>query len=347
MVDAYVYVASKSARVLSVVSLAKFKLVKEVSLDAEPTDVLVLPGTKRVFALTPSNGHLVELDGGTAHVVRKSRVAGNVVSMRLAPEGDSIWLLCRDPQALVQLDLQTGRISRNIKLGHAPTDFDLNSALPVAAVDNLLINRHTGRVEKTLALESGSGIVRFRPDGKQVLAGYPAARQIAIADVATGGLVVKFPVPLEPQRFCFTHQQGGQLFVSGPGMDAVAIVYPYQTVLAETILAGRSPGALAVDARDRFLFVANPKPGDLMVINIADRTVVAKIPVGQNPVQILFTADNQYILVFNQKSSDMAVIRFSKLSDTRALFDERSRRAPLFTLVPLAEGPVSAAICPL
>ncbi len=296
--------------------------------------------------LTPSNGHIIEVDGATAAIVRTFHAVGSAISMRLSDDNESIWLLSREPQALIQLDL-TGKIVRSIKLPHPATDFDLNTAFPLAVVDNLLLNLKKESIEKSLALDSNPGLIRFRPDGKQVLAAYSSARIIAIADVATGGLIVKIPLPLEPQRFCFTHKQGGQLFVSGPGMDAVAIVYPYQTVLAETILAGHAPGAMAIDTEDTYLLVANPEAGDVTVINIDDRTVLAKIPVGQNPIQILFTDDSQYILVFNQGSSDMAVIRLSRLSATRTPFDARSRRAPLFTLVPMGADPVSAAICSL
>lgn len=345
--NGYVYAASAAARSLSVISLARFKLVKELPLEAEPTAVLIKPGTHRVFVLTPSNGHVIEVEGASATIVRRIRTGSTAVSMRLSPGGEALWVLSRDPQALLQIDLQTGKIVRTIKLPHPPSDFDLNPAQPLAVVDTALVNLQQGRMERPLALESGSGLVRFRPDGKQVLAAYPAARLIAVTDVTTGGLLVKLPLPLEPRHFCFTHLQGGQLFVSGPGMDAVAIVYPYQTVLAETILAGRSPGAMAIDSEDRFLFVANPESGDLTVLSIADRGVMAKIPVGQKPSQILFTPDHQYVLVFNHGSSDMAVIRLSKIAETRTLFDTRSRRAPLFTIVPMGEGPVSAAICPL
>jgi YVTN family beta-propeller protein len=90
------------------------------------------------------------------------------------------------------------------------------------------------------------------------------------------------------------------------------------------------------------LYVANPESGDLTVIAIADRQLLAKIPVGQDPVQVMVTPDNQYVLVLNRGSSDLSVIRVSKLGG-----DLRGKGAPLFTVIPLGATPVNAAVCSL
>ncbi len=184
--------------------------------------------------------------------------------------------------------------------------------------------------------------IRFRPDGKEVIAAhFSALRLLSIADVETGSLLAKLPMPLEPERFCFTLDNGGQMFVTGRGLDAVVIASPYQTHACrstKSMLAGRAPGSMTVDVDN--LYVANPESGDLTVISIADRQMLAKIPVGQDPVQIIVTPDKQYVLVLNRGSSDLSVIRVSKIGS-----DLRGKGAPLFTVVPLGASPVSAAIC--
>ena len=334
------YIASQTARTVSVVNLNNFKLSRQVPLNAEPTAVLV--NASRVFVLTPSSGTVVELDAATATVQYRHRLAASAVSMRLSPDGDGLWLLARDPQALIQLDLKQGRVNRIIKLPKPVLDFDLAPKAPLAVIGSpaTLINLETGRTERHLAIEGDTIPIRFRPDGKEVIAAHAAARMLSIADVETGRLLVKLPMPLQPERFCFTLDNGGQLFVTGRGMDAVVIVSPYQTSIDETLLAGRAPGSMTVDANN--LYVTNPESGDLTVIAIADRQLLAKISVGQDPIQVLVTPDNQYVLVLNRGSSDLSVIRISKIGA-----DLRGKGAPLFTVVPLGASPVSGAICSL
>jgi DNA-binding beta-propeller fold protein YncE len=334
------YIASQMARTVSVVNLSRFKLSKQIPLDAEPTAVLV--NRSQVYVLTPSNGTVTQIDAPSGVVERRHRHAASAVSMRLAPGGKSIWLLARDPQALLQLDLATGKLVRTVRLSKPVQDFDLSTAAPLAVIGSppTLINLETGHTERALAMGADASLIRFRPDGKEVLAAQSSARLVSIADVETGRLLVNLPMPLEPERFCFTLDNGGQMFVTGRGMDAVVIVSPYQTAVDETILAGRAPGSMAVDANN--LYLANPETGDLTVISIADRGLLAKIPVGQNPVQVMLTPDGQYCLVLNRNSSDLAVIRVSKLGGYL-----RYKAAPLFTVVPLGASPISGAICSL
>ena len=334
------YIASQAARAVSVVNLSRFRLSKQIALDAEPTAVLA--NETRVYALTPSNGTVTEIDAATGSVERRHRMAANAVSMRIAPDGKSLWLLARDPQALIQLDLKSQRVGRTIKLTRPVLDFDLSTRAPLAVIGSpaALINLETGRTERTLGIEGDTIPIRFRPDGKQVIAAHASARLLSIADVDTGRLMVKLPMPLEPERFCFSTDNGGQMFVTGRGMDAVVIVSPYHTAVDETLLAGRAPGSMTVDANN--LYVANPETGDLTVIAIADRRLLAKIPVGQDPVQVIVTPDGQYVLSLNRGSSDLSVIRISKIGS-----DLRGKGAPLFTVVPLGATPVSAAVCSL
>jgi hypothetical protein len=334
------FIACQSARVVSVVSLSRFKLARQISLDSEPSS-LVVSGS-RVFVLTPSNGSITVIDGATGDASRPYRLANSALTMRLSPDGKSIWLLARDPKALIQFDIATGRATRRIALSKPALDFDLSPTAPLAAIGSpaTLLNLDTSRIERPIEFDFDATPIRFRPDGREILAGHRGARILAIADVETGRLLVKLPLPLEPEHFCFTLDNGGQMFVTGSGMDAVVIVSPYQTSIDETILAGRNPGNMAVDVNN--MYVANPSTGDLTVIAIADRGLLAKIPVGQEPVEVLLTPDGEYCLVLNRQSSDLAVIRVSKLGQY-----QRSKAAPIFTVVPLGANPVSGAIVSL
>jgi YVTN family beta-propeller protein len=162
---------------------------------------------------------------------------------------------------------------------------------------------------------------------------------LSILQVPTGRVVVNLPLAVSPDWFCFG-ADSGQLFVTGAGMDAVVVVYPYWTEVAETILAGRAPGAMAeaVGADRDYLFVANPQSGEVTIVDIETHRVIAVVSVGQGPGFIAITPDRQYALVLNCVSGDMAVIRIEAIAATRA------KSAPLFTMIPVGSKPVSAAV---
>jgi len=251
----------------------------------------------------------------------------------------------REPAEAVEIPLDSFTPRRRIRLAAPPDDFDISRdsqalfaftgshAIAIASLTR-------GTVERTIDASAEPSIVRFRFDGRQLLAGSHEDRTVTIFDTASGRKVVRLPIPIQPRNFCFD-AQGGQLFVTGEGMDGVTIVYPYDTVVAETILAGHAPDGMAATETPAYLMVANPDSNAVTVLDIDTRKLVAVVNVGQEPRQILITPDKQYALVLNHRSGDMAVIRIQSLSA------RRYKSAPLFTMIPIGEGPVSAAVVPI
>jgi DNA-binding beta-propeller fold protein YncE len=300
-----------------------------------------------VFVLAPQSGTVYEIDAVSLEAGRTARAGSQAADMRISPRGDALWVLYRDPAALVEMPLNSLRPGRRIRLSAPPNDFDLSSenraAIACRQERSIVIASLTSAIiERTIAAGAEPSIVRFQSNGKQLIAGSRADRSVTMFDVSTGKTVVRLPLPLEPRHFCFT-SDGGQLFISGDGMDAVVIVYPYRTEVAETILAGHAPGVMAItDTSPSYLLVANPETSDITVFDVDSRKLVAVVQVGRQPGSILVTPDNQYVLVLNEESGDLAVIRIFSLAGRY-----RYKPAPLFTLIPVGERPVSAAVVAL
>ncbi|MGC8793913.1 MAG: YncE family protein, partial [Bryobacteraceae bacterium] len=156
----------------------------------------------------------------------------------------------------------------------------------------------------------------------------------------SGDVVVHLPVAVLPRHFCFK-ADGGQLFLTGAGADVVVIVYPYRSEVAETVLAGRAPAAMAVSTNPEYLFVASPETGDVNILEIETRYLVAVAQVGESVNAVAVTPDNQFALALNERAGTLAVIRVP------ASVSRRRRLAPLFTVVPVGPRPTSLAIARL
>jgi DNA-binding beta-propeller fold protein YncE len=337
----YAFVANAGERSVAAVDLSTFTLAKRIGLEAAPTAVIPHPLRPAALVLSPDNGMVSEIDATKLVTVRKIKL-GAAVDMRLSTDGKTLWVL--QPRTLVRLDPAHLRPVHSIKLPAAAADFDLSREDRAAVIlpqssTLALLKLESGALEHRVPLPAEPSLVRFQSDGKQALVASRADRSLSIIDTSSGRIVVRLPLPLEPSQFCF-NSDGGQLFVSGPGLDAVVIVYPYQTEVAETILAGRAPGGMATCATPPNLFVTNPQTASLTVLDIDTRKLVAALTVGQEPRRILITPDNQYALVLNQRSGDMAVVRIAAFRARR----HRNDPPPLFTMVPLGEQPVGGAI---
>ena len=344
----YALVAIADGNSVAVVELSRFRVRGHIALNGSPGHIVAHPARPAAFVAIPLTGEVVEVEPGALRPVRGARPGGVAVGMRLAPGGRSLWVLYREPGSLVELPLDTLRPAARIRLPGTPVDFDFRSDGLAAvcfrgASGVALADPKSGSVTRTIPNAAPVSLVRFRSDGKHILAAQGEARMIAILDVASGKTVVRLPLALVPRDFCFS-PDGGQLFVAGEGADAVAIVFPYATEVAETILAGRAPGGMATAPNLPYLFVANPATGSITVFDIETRKLVAVVDVGREPRSIVITPDNQYALVLNQASGDVAVVRISSFGARRALTAPRPDPRRLFNLIPVGARPVGAVV---
>src|SRR5439155_23855677 len=227
------------------------------------------------------------IDPVSFSVRRKTRVAPSCLSIRLSADGGSLWILSRESRALVQLSLDKFETAVRIRLPGAPSDFDLwedRAAISLPAEGSLAIaDLRQARVERVTPTGPDAGIVRFHDHGRRVLCGNRGNRTLTLYDVAAGRVAAHLPLAVTPENFCYKASDDGQMYVTGAGLDALVIVYPYQSYVHETRLIGRSPGAMAVSTSPEYLFVANTESGQVTVMDVAAGQVKATVAVGAEP----------------------------------------------------------------
>jgi len=335
----YAFVANQDGGAIAAVDLEVLAVARHIPVDGSPTVVLAAGKRPSVYALTPENGSIHEIQADRLSVTRKLTVASTAVNMQLSPDERYLYVLARDPKAFLRISLDSFRVDSKIDLPADPIDLSLSADGRTAAVSL------TGQVHLVdlagghLFPPSGSGDfggVCFRFDGKIMLAANRSDRVLSVYDSRTAKLITHLPLALRPDNLCFKGD-GGELFITGEGMDGVVIVSPYgMPEVEETVLAGRAPGPMA--ASSAFLFVASPVSGDVSILEMYSRKVIAVVSVGSDPGFVTVTPDDQYALVLNRKSGDVAVLR------TGTITKNRYRSAALLTVIPVGSRPVSAAV---
>jgi YVTN family beta-propeller protein len=356
----YCFVANQGSQTVAAVDLEEFRVRRQIALGAAPSLVLSHPqGLPRVYVLAPNAGTVYEIDSGAMAVSRRAKAGNQAIAMQMAASADALWVLYRDPAALVELPLDSLRPRTRIALRSAPDSLALTGGgaeAPYAAIGSRQDNTITlvslrGAGRRSIPAGFEPSLLSFRKDGKLVLAGSRPGRNLSIFDAATGSIVVRLPLPLGP-RYFQSNADGGQLFLTGEGIDAVVIVFPFSTEVWQTVLAGHAPGAMAVaPGSTEYLLVANPDSDSITVLDLATAKLVGVIGVGQSPCQILFTGGKrpfeQFVLVLDRKSGDMAVVRMLALSEPQLFSKPRLKSVSLLTMIPVGEGPVSAAVVAL
>ncbi len=337
----YAFVANEDSHSIAVIDMAAFSTVRHIALNAAPTAIASHPDKPLIYILTPANGTVHEIDIASMAVTRHVQVAPAALAMRLDPNLSSIWVLCHTSRKVVQVSLGTFRVGRQIPLPHEPTDFDLSEYTNLCAVafgtlgSVSLIDLKSDQVQQPVHLSTALGAIRFRSDGKALIVADLGNRMLSFLQTPGGRIMSQLPLAVRPDQLCFDATRG-QLFITGEGRDAVVVVYPYKLEVTETVLAGRAPGGMG--ASTSYLFIANPLSGDVSILNIQSRKIVAIAPVGVDPGFVTFTPNDRFALILNRKSGDVAVL------DVANIKSDRNKSASLFTMIPVGGRPVSAVV---
>lgn len=332
---------------MAAVDLGALAVAKHIPLDAAPSEVVAAAMRPSVYALTPGTGTVVEIETAHLRVGRRVTVGAAAASLQLAPDERTLYVLAREPQSLCAISTESMRLEwrlalpdEGVELAVSPdgTRIAASSAQGVWLVE-VGTRRLMGPLGPAGPLTPGDfGAVRFLSDGKTLIAANRGQRMLSLYDVASAKLITHLPLGIRPDNLCF-NRDGGQLFVTGEGRDAVVIVYPYHTPeVGETLLAGHAPGAMA--ASGTLLFIASPASGQVTVLDIASRRVIGVVQVGSDPGFVAVTPGDQYALVLNRASGDMAVLSVR----TIAANANRYKSAALLTMIPVGSRPVSAAV---
>jgi hypothetical protein len=347
----YAFIANEEGQAVAAVDLQALAVARHIPLDSAPVDVVTAQTRPFVYALTPGNGSIHEIQTDRLSFARKLSVASQAAAMLLAPKehGRAMYVLTREPKALVRVALDRFAIDWRLPLSEDPHDFAISPDGKTAAVSAgqsvRLVDLAARSIGAPLGPPADIGAVRFLSDSKRLIAANRSERLLSIYDVDSSRLVVHLPIAVRPDNLCFNQStepgntDGGQLFVTGEGMDAVVIVYPYHTPeVGQTVIAGHAPAAMA--ASEKFLFVLSPQSGDVSILNIGTQRVIGVLRVGGDPGFIAITPHDEYALILNRKSGDVAVM----YADLNPQIRYKERVGKLLTVIPVGSKPVSAAI---
>lgn len=338
----FALIATAGSSSVAAVDLMSFRLTKTIPLHAPPARIIA--AEDRSYVLTPADGSVHVIDS-RLELVASERVSDAVLNLKLTSDGER--LLALTPRELIVTDATSLRVLQRHRLKAKPFDLDVSKDDRVAIsfmTEGIveLIDLGTG-ARRHLGMPGEIGAVRFRADGQVLLVANWQDRSLTALDVPTLQTIADLPLAMRPENLCFWGT--GQLFISGAGMDGIAIVYPYHTLqVDQTLLAGHEPGVMASCGGDlpneapAYLFVASRAASSVCIVSVDSRKAIGYVEVGEEPCFITVTPDNQYALIL-QLSGDMAVIRIPSIRANRF-----KSGAALFNMIPVGEEPVAAAV---
>jgi hypothetical protein len=344
---------------VAIIDLNRFRVAGRHSFSAQPS--LVVGRSSTAYILTPSNGTIHALNPSNPAELRSARLSAELDLLRVAPQRDRLVAVSSVGRELIVVNAADLKPLRRKQLSSSPVDLDVKVHSAAKRSWAALSGGKMGMVE-TVDLESGAkrsrqlegelGALRFRSDGELLFVANYARQSLMVLDTETLVTMCELPLPMKPENLAFG-ADNGQLFVSGPGMDGISIVYTYKTIeVDQTVLAAKQPGCMACSNTPRYLFVASRAGSEIAILNVDTRRMVALSLGGSKTTRIVVTPDQQYALFLNEGSGDLAIIRIPEIRNSRARKGESRmpsqiitlRGVSLFAMLPLGEKPVDIAL---
>ncbi|HVV46645.1 MAG TPA: hypothetical protein VHC72_15635, partial [Bryobacteraceae bacterium] len=188
----WLFVASGGEKEIAVADLASFRRVAAIPLHCA-VDQLFQSEPRRVFAVCRDARAIIEIDVARLQAAGRIAVPGKPIVARLLPGAKAALILADDPPALLRVDLSARRIAARLPLPGASADMDLSGSLAAVTlpVKNAVLRASLPEHKAAGITDVGlpCAAIRFRRDGKTILAGAAAAKEIISIDAATGSLL--------------------------------------------------------------------------------------------------------------------------------------------------------------
>jgi YVTN family beta-propeller protein len=216
---------------------------------------------------------------------------GNPVFKRDKGDDDEEDKADKSADGIGVLDVATGRITRRIKVGSDPEEFDLSRDGRQLYVSNEDVKTASsvdvadGKVEHIVVLSQEPEGVALAPDGKHLWVTCETGGDVFVVDTATFKVSGHVKVGQRPRSVAFL--QGGKLAVV-PSETAGTLSVIDTTTLGitrtVTLPKGNRPMRVRVSPDASRLYVSTGRPSDdVSIVDLATHKEIARVKAGSSP----------------------------------------------------------------
>lgn len=294
-----VWVADEGSNSLTVIDAATGKVVTTLTGIGSPHNVQVSPDGRSIWAVSGSEMLAVRIDARTYRVTGTVRTGEHPAHVVVTPDGNRAFVTNSGDNTLTAIDIARMKPISAIPVGRFPhglrpsTDGRWLLVADAKSTTTTLVD--TRRLRRVADIEVGRKPVQvaFEPSGRFAYVTLNAEDAVAKIDLDKRRVIAKLAVGKGPIQV-FASPDGKHLLVANQGTEekpstTVSLVDTATFSVAATLASGLGAHGVAIDPASRYAYITNTFAGNVSVIDLARRRVVARIPVGKEPGGISFS----------------------------------------------------------
>jgi YVTN family beta-propeller protein len=273
------YIASRTAGVVTVVDTAVNQVTATIPIDAGPPQFIAFsPDGRRAYVSVWNEERTIAavsvLDTTTNSVVETIPVETRPFLSAVSPDGKWIYVPNHDTNNVSVIDTATDELV---------TNFDVAP------------NPHW---------------VAFTPDGSKVYTANHDSNVVSAIDPSTNTVVATIPVPTSPHSIA-VHPTRPVLIVATYDADSASVIDTDTNAVLATIPVGKFPQHAAWSADGRFAYITNNEDNTVSVINADTFVVTATIPTGASPTSLAVLPDGSRGYVSNLRDGTLTELNLA------------------------------------
>lgn len=303
-------VGNKAEATVSLLDADTGKVIKTLPVGLGPHEIAVTPDGKT--AVVANYGNQATLGSSLTLIDVPSATVTKTIDISpyrrphgmVALAGGRLFVTCEANKALVEVDLNAGKVVRAIQTGQEVSHMvalapDAGRAYiaNIGSGSMTVLDLKEGKHVKDVKTGAGAEGIEVTPDGKQVWVTNRGADTVSLVDAATLEVVQSFPSPKVPIRAKAT-PDGRQVVVSNANSSDLSVFSAAEKKLLRRIAVPlpadipappevKDPGSLPVgilfEPSGKRLFVAHSYGDFLSVVDLEAGKVVKTFKAGKGP----------------------------------------------------------------
>jgi YVTN family beta-propeller protein len=306
-------VVCKSDFQLELLDPATDKVLMKLPTGLGPHEVAVSPDGRTAYvsdfgrySVYPSGDTMHDKAGNTITVIdlvdRKVKSTWDLGThtgphgMILSHDGKLMWATTETPQAVLELDAESGKIlhvwntnqvrSHMIVDTHDEKKFYVTNTVSGSVS---VIDKNTGEV-KIISTGPGTEGIAISPDGKDVWAASRIDAKISIISTSTDAIIAAFSSGGKgPKRMAFT-PDGAQVWVTNSASNQTTVFDAHSREMIAALDMAKAPSSLYFSGDGRRVYITNANANELSTVDVAARKILTVVPIGTDPDGIIWSA---------------------------------------------------------
>ena len=293
-----IWVANEAGNSLSVIDAATNRIVTTLTGIEGPHNVQVAADGRTVWAVSGHDSLAVAVDTQNYTLLGAIPVGNSPAHVIVSPDGATVWVSNSGDNTVSIIDTATYTIVQTIPVGAFPHGLRPSADGGSVAVANMqgdsvsLIDTTTFEVEN---IEAGVAPVQvaFAPDGGALYVTLNGADAVAKVDMDSRTVVGTAAVGDGPVQVYVTPDSRLALVANQGTADSpsttLSIVDAASMREVAQVETGLGAHGVAVEPGGRYAYVTNLYGSTLVVVDLAERTVVTTVPTGSSPNGVSFS----------------------------------------------------------